>query len=369
MSRRLFRLAVACSAMSIAMYAAPVATAGGPTGAQPDATASATGLIYLPMYNDGAVQVIDPVQGKVVKTIEDVGSHPIVVKLTPDGSRLFVGNFGPLPLDQYGIAHVTVIDTRTLSIIKQVETVGAPYAVQQLSHDGRYLYVPTATSLIHLIDTQTLEIAKTFYTPIPAIHLEVAPDDKSFYVLSSAGTIEQFDADTGLPMNLPIGTGGTAPGWGTQTRDGSTIYAINFFDSVGWVDTRTWQTTKSVWLPLGASPLSATLTPDESELWVCNVGTNDITILDARTGEQRGRITTENSPAYVGFSSDGRTAYVSDLGSPSRPEGLVGQWLKYDYIYFLPPGGRGYLNVYDTASREQTGSIETGGYPVAGVYP
>ncbi|KAA0017018.1 YncE family protein [Antrihabitans cavernicola] len=337
----------------------PIAGAGPPVGTQ----GTGNGLVYVPMYTDGSVQVVDPARHVVVATIPDVGSHPIVLKMLSNKSKLYVGNFGPFT------AEIGVIDTASNRLIKKIPTLGAPYAVSQLSADGRFLFVPTALSLVQVIDTATDTIVHTFPIPFAPTHLEVAPDGRSFYVLTALNTIERFDSQTGAPLNLPILVDGIAPGWGAMNRDGSIIYAINFITSnITLIDTRLWRVIDNFVLPLGSSPLSGTLTADDSELWVANVGSNDITVLDAHTGVTRRTIKTQNSPAYVGFSSDGRTAYVSDLGALTNlPTAL--QILKYDYFYLLPPGGIGYLNSYDTASGAQTGSTQVGGYPVAGVYP
>lgn len=349
------------------------------------------------MYNDGTVQVVDPETHTVLDTIYDVGHfplqdqlpappdlgiprlpdlglpviplpvpnlgpHPIVLRTVPDHSKIYVGNFGPV------VSQIGVIDTATNKVVKRIDTLGPAYAVQTISHDGRYLYVPTGASVVQVIDTETDAVVRTLPIPIAPIHLEVSADDKALYMFTSVGTVAQFDAQTGAPLGPQILLEGAAPGWGAISGDGNTLYAINFLTSnITWIDTREWRVVKNVALPFASTPLSATLTRDDSEIWVCNVVTNDITILDARTGEQLRTIKTRNAPAYVGFSSDGSTAYVSDLGDFTANDPIL-MALKLNF-YSLPPGGTGYLDTYDTTTLAHTGRTAVGGYPVAGIYP
>jgi len=327
---------------------------------------SVKGRIYVPVTDENAVYVIDPSTHTVIKKIANVGMHPIVLRATPDQTKVYVDNFGPLQ------GQITVIDTATNAITKKIMTFGPAYASAAMAPDGKFIYVPTAFSVVHKIDTATDRIVKTFPIAFLPIDLEVTPDSRSFYAFAVYGTVARYSAATGVIERPSISVKGLAPGWAEMLEDGSALYAINFLgDNVVEIDTQAWRAGRTVQLPTGSWPLSATLNNDETEMWVANIGPSpsayNITIIDMATFTVSRVIKTATAPAYVGFSPDGKHAYVSDLGevsnvsTPTRP-------LFYSIFYLLPPGVPGRIVDYDAQTKEVLGSTEVGTGPVAGVY-
>lgn len=337
-----------------------------PASANPAIQGSTTenGLIYLPILSAGSVQAINPMTQKVVATIPDVGDHPLVMKTNEDHSKLFVTNFGPLH------SYVTVIDLRTNRVIRKIGTLGPPYAVSQLSDDGRYLYVPTALSVVQVVDTKTLDVIRTLPILLPPgpIHLELSHDGTAMYVMTTAGAVTKYSTSTGALLAPPLFLNGIGPGWGGITPDGNTIYAVNAISGITFVDTRSWRVSHTTFLPIGSMPLSATPTPDGKYLWVCDFGTNDITEIDIASGAIVRVIRTDTTPVYAGFSASGRKAYVSTLGSYSNlplPDlGLVKLPIAY-----IAQGQTGFLDTYDVGTFTRTQRMVTGGAPFGGVYP
>ncbi|KAA0021346.1 hypothetical protein [Antrihabitans cavernicola] len=349
--------------------AATLLVAPATAGAMPQIPGSTTkdGLIWLPIYGEGSVQAIDPVTRKVVVTIPGVADHPLVVRATPDGKRLFVNSFGPL------VWTMNVIDVPSRRVIKTVTTAGAPYAVTQMSHDGRYLYMPTQLSLVQVMDTQTLDIVRTLPVLLPpgAAHMEITNDDQSIIVLAAPGTATQYNAFTGALEKPPIFLDGFVPGWGETSMDGNTVYGVNFYSGVTAVNTKGWYVERVI--PDGslAAPISATLTPDGKQMWVCNFGDNSLVILDPHTGQIIKRIVNpDGTPVYAGFSSDGKTAYVSNLGGNAAQFPALLHPFKLAYAFFSAPlGVHSTLDFYDTATLTRTGQLPVGAAPIAGAYP
>ncbi|MGL4305134.1 MAG: hypothetical protein ACRCSF_03185, partial [Mycobacteriaceae bacterium] len=297
----------------------------------PGSSSGPNGLIWLPNYGQNSVMAFDPVTLENVATIKDIGDHPLVIKSSLDHSKLFVGNFGPI-VPGYSW-NVSVIDVASRTLIKRIPTLGAAYAVSVLSHDGKFLWVPTSLSVMQVIDTTTLEVVKTLpiaFPPGPA-HLELSPDDSIVYVFSATGHVTKYDANTGLPLALPLFVAGLFPGWGTTSVDGGTMYAISYFSGIATIDTRKWEVTRILQMPLNAGPISATLTPDGTKLWMCNYNDKEILIFDTATGNQVRRVKTDLAPVYVGFSGDGKQAYITFVDSNSGlPESL--------YFPYIPTG-------------------------------
>jgi DNA-binding beta-propeller fold protein YncE len=327
---------------------------------------SRDGMIWLPSYSEGSVQVIDPVAKTVVDTIPGVADHPIVARANADGSYMFVNSFGPL------VWNVNVIDTRSRQVVKRIPTIGAAYAVTAMSHDQRYLYVPTLLSLVQVIDTQTLETVRVLPAVLPPgpAHLEVLSDDKSFVVLSAAGFASKYDAITGALLAPPLFLNGFIPGWGALSVSGDRLYAVNVLAGITVVDTERWYVEKSMFEGLLSFPISATLTPDGKQMWVANFGDSMILVFDVVTGALIRKWNVNGTPIYVGFSADGATAYVSNAGPSTGkvPDFLYPIKLMMSYIPLLNPEGST-LDFYDTATFTLTDQMPVAKAPIAGAYP
>ncbi|MFI5782508.1 hypothetical protein [Nocardia sp. NPDC051570] len=367
------RAAVLIAACAIALCATSGMALANPS--IPGSTSGPDGSIWVPNYGTGSVVKLDPATLAVQQEIPNVGDHPMVMKALPDGSRIFVGNFGPAnPLTW----NVSVIDMPSGQVVKRIPTLGAPYATITLSHDGRYLFAPTALSVTQVIDTTTLEVVRTIPVMLPPgpAHIEVSPDSSSLYVLSAAGILTEYDAYTGAVQGIPLFLNGAAPGWGALSANGDTLYAVNFWSGVTIVDVPSWTVRTTTFMDLWAEPISATLTPDGDRLWVCDYNSDEVIILDAHTGAELNRFPTDGAAVYAGFSSDGHTAYLSTVS-----DGVP-------LIYFSPLAGWYHskqqawdpfmanfadldtsVTAYDTDTLQPLEKYTTRGAFVAGVYP
>jgi len=59
-------------------------------------------------------------------------------------------------------------------------------------------------------------------------------------------------------------------------------------------------------LPIGREPHHLMMTPDGKDLLIASTGTNELLMLDARTGERRGMVRNIVDPYQLGFSPDGK---------------------------------------------------------------
>ncbi|KAA0024404.1 YncE family protein [Antrihabitans cavernicola] len=355
---------IAVVALALGLFVAPATAAANPT--IPGSTTGPNGLVYLPMYGEGSVIAVDPVANKVVRTYPGIGDHPLVLKMSLDQKKVFVGNFGPVGWS------VAVIHVDT-GVVTQIPTLGPAWAVSQLSHDGRYFYVPTALSVTQVIDTQTEKVVRTLpilVPPIPA-HLEVSNDDKTLYVMSGPGTVTGYDTVTGAVTKPPLFLNGAVSAWGALNARGDKLYAVNYLSGITVVDTTTWSVDRTTFFEPLAGAISATLTPDGKQLWVCGVGDGQIRVLDAETGHTE-RIFKDPTGAviYAGFSPDSKTAYLSSLGpwTSNIPDLL--QALKFGAAFFSGTiGTKGSFDQYDTTTFQMKKSLPLDGTPIAGAYP
>lgn len=305
--------------------------------------------------------VIDINQQKLLKKIP-VGQHPIVIKALPDRSKIYVDNFGPHS------NNMSVIDTKTDKVIKNIYTAGAPYASMELTRDGHYMYIPTDASVIHVVDTKTDTIIKTYGVVEVPVSISLSPDDQLLYVFFADSTAATYNAQTGAMVKPKIALNGLGSGWGQVSPDGSKLYALNALtNDVSVVDTKAWKLIKKIDLGTYAQPISGTITPDGNFMYVCNTGNYSMTVIDIRTDKITKVIPTTLTPIYVSFNPTGTRAYLSQLGNYSD----IPVWQRpylFDIFYFLPPGMDGYVTTYDTKTHTQIGRILVGNGPVAGTY-
>ena len=323
--------------------------------------APAPGTIYIPVDDENTVYVFNTNTSTLTKKIPG-GTHPIVLKATPDGSKVYVDNFGLMPWQ------ISVISTASNTVTKTINMMGAPYASFELTTDGRYLYVPTNANVVQVIDTNTDTIVKTIPTAQNPIAVQVSPDGSKLYVFNASNMLEVYNTSTGQRIAAVV-VNGVTPAWSAISPDGNSLYSLNFFSSnITKFDTRTMRIVDTITMPAGSWPLSGTLTPDGKTMWVANVGSYDVTVVDMTTDKIAKVMPTTNAPAYVGFSPDGTKAYLSDLGPLSALPPIL-RPLLYDFFYLLPPGLDGHVTTYDTKTFGQIGSVlRTGTGPVAGVY-
>ncbi|QIS02182.1 hypothetical protein F5X71_07490 [Nocardia brasiliensis] len=365
-------------ALRLALFGTAALGIPGVAQANPTVAGSSTGpdgAIWIPSYSSGSVLKFDPATLTVLQEIPNVGDHPMVIKALPDGSRLFVGNFGPGNPFTW---NVSVIDVPTGKVLDRIPTLGAPYATIILSSDGRYLFIPTSLSVTQVLDTKTLEIVRTLPMLLPpgAAHIEVSLDASSLYVFSAAGTLTEYDAVTAAVKAPPLFLNGVTPGWGGMSEDGRTLFAVNFWAGVAFVDVPSWTVRATTFLPLWSEPISGTLTPDGKHLWVCLYNDNQVVILDAQTGAEVNRFPTDGAAVYVGFSDGGKTAYLTTVsdGIPLPYFNPLAGWYHakqqaWDPFMMNLANLDASLVAYDTATLQRLRSYTTKGAFVAGVYP
>ncbi|KAA0021929.1 YncE family protein [Antrihabitans cavernicola] len=328
----------------------------------PDDPAVIARSIFLPMEVEGTVQQIDPVEHRVVRTIDGLGSNPFVLQELPDHSKIYASRLFSLE------ATLPVIDKRSGRVIKNIPTVGAPYTDMRTTADGSELYLSTTASVVQVVDTKTDTIARTLPIVLPPApgHIEVSPDNKTLYVLSEAGVLTRYDAHTGALIGQPLLLGDTQTGWGALNRAGDTMY-VRTLSGVRIVDLRSFAVVRTIDIGLLAAPFVFTLTPDERQLWVCNFGDNTISIIDTASARIVHTIAMpDGMPASVGFSPDGSKAYVSNLGPTSN----------FHYVPAIPKlaaqlanNGPGSLDIYDTKTLQRVDQIPVGRTPLFGIYP
>lgn len=222
--------------------------------------------LYVAVYDlnsssNDAILVINTNTNTIIAEIE-VGSSPVGLALTPDKSRLYVGNGdndnlmvidtatntvigSPIGVGNYPVSisshpvkdliyvvnnyagSISEVNTTTNSVTNTIMIGQKPYE-GHLTSDGSKLYVPNSQSnTVSVINTNTLAVTSIAVGNSPKA-LAISPDDHRVYVTNyDDGTVSVIDTATDTVLGSPIAVGNHA--WGIEVSpDGTQIYVLNF---------------------------------------------------------------------------------------------------------------------------------------------
>ena len=190
--------------------------------------------LYVSNERGNAVVAVDPATGGVVATFSP-GQRPRGLKVSPDGSRLYVAVSGS-PIGGPGVDEsklppadsradgIAVIDTAS-GKLDRVLNAGADPETFVLSHDGRILYVSNesdgAVSAVSVDGARAKMTAKVGEQPEG---VAITPDDARLFVACEASDhVAMLDARTLHPIRTIAIAG--RPRSLLMSADGTTVYA------------------------------------------------------------------------------------------------------------------------------------------------
>ncbi|MCO5946867.1 beta-propeller fold lactonase family protein [Mucilaginibacter sp. RT5R15] len=255
---------------------------------------------YVTNANDNTVSVIDISTNKAVATIP-VGSNPVRITISPDGSRVYVTNESS--------DDVSVINTSTNSVINTIPVGGVPSATV-ISSDGSKLYVANIyDNNISVISTGSSSVVKTIPAGLTPLGVVLSNDGKLLYVSNNGeNDLWVIDTATGaLIDNIPVGK--QAEGI-AMSRDGNWVYVSNFQDgTISVINTATNKVTAT--LPIGSNPSAITVTPDGKLLYSTSDLDDKILVIDIASKQIVKTITVGTKPWGMLLNRDGSLLYVT----------------------------------------------------------
>ena len=264
---------------------------------------------YVANEGSGTVSVIDTANDTVGATVT-VGSYPIGVAVSPDGSRVYVAN--------QNSKTVSVIDTANDTVGATV-TVGSNPAGVAVSPDGSRVYVANAGSgTVSVIDTATDSVGATVTVGTGPFGVAVSPDGSRVYVANEgSGTVSVIDT-----ANDTVGatvTVGSNPAGVAVSPDGSRVYVANAVsDTVSVIDTANDTVVKTVLV--GSTPFGVAVSPDGSRVYVANEGSNTVSVIDTANDTVGATVTVGSAP-YSPGAFVGPGALIAGNGSASGGAG------------------------------------------------
>jgi YVTN family beta-propeller protein len=307
-------------------------------------------LVYVTNEDSNNVSVIDGNSHQVVATI-DVGKRPRGLKVSPDGTRLFVALSGapkcPPTMDDDecealetdlsadGIAEVDTVAQRLLRVLpsgldpEQFDvnwSTGLMYVANENAHmasildiekgeilvslktgmepegvrvspDGSVAYVTgEVDSDITVIDTATNSIKRTIKVGLRPRDIVFSDDSRRAYISNEfAASISVIDVAEGVVIDTLSLPEGSLPMGVVLSPDNHTLYVANGrAGTVSALDLRRGELTHSV--EVGRRPWGLTISPDGSKLFSANGPSNDVSVIDTTSFEVIDTIAVGSSP-------------------------------------------------------------------------
>ncbi len=260
----------------------------------------------LRVYTEDArghrVIALDGDTGEVIARIPvDRGPHDIA--LCAQKALLFTGNIDG--------STVSVIDARTNTVVRTLPAGAGAHGVG-VSPDCSRLYVANAYA-----DTVTVFEIEGFrrLADIPVgrfpEYAAAAPDGS--WALSTnlggRGSVTEIDPRA-LAARRTFRLGVDPHGW-ALSPDGTRLLVANLgSDRVYLLDARSLETLAA--FDTGARSEWAAFRSDR-EVWVTNIGADYVSVINLEEGKIVDRIRTGRAPHGIGFSADGRWAFVSNM--------------------------------------------------------
>ncbi len=261
--------------------------------------------VYVGLFRDNAVAVIDTGTNRVLKTIPvPKGPHGLVV--TPDGRKVYVSSDGE--------SAVSVIDTATDRVIATVDVGPNPHGLA-MAPDGKLVLVSAwGANEAAFIDTAGDRIVGR--VPVAQAHNgTISADGRTAWVGSQqqgATALVRIDVP-GMKEAARIPLDKT-PRALDVSPDGRRLYfTVAGLSAVLVLDTATGQIATQI--PVGASPHQAPLTADGRWALVPSQGPGELGIIETASGSVAATIPVGKTPHWVTPSSDGTMAYVTNEGS------------------------------------------------------
>src|SRR2546426_3764744 len=258
--------------------------------------------VYVGLFKDDAVAVIDTAQNKVVSTISvPKGPHGLV--MTPDGRRVCVSSDGA--------STVSVIDTAGDRVVASIDVGANPHGLAVSGDGTRVLVLGWGSNRALIIDTLTDRVIGE--VPVAQPHNgTLSRDGRTGWVASQqqgATALVRLDLVTWKEVGrVPLDK--TPRGLELSPDGRRVFFTLAGVNAIEVLDTTTNRVITQV--AVGASPHYAPFTPDGRWALAVVQGPGELSILDTANTTLAGSVAVGKAPHWSTSSSDGRTAYVTN---------------------------------------------------------
>ena len=292
----------------------------------------AAGRLFVTNENGGDITVVDVAAAKAIATIP-VGKRPRGIRVSPDGSTLFVALSGsPMappgvdestlpPADKKadGIGVVSVKDQKLLRVIKA----GSDPEQTAISSDGTRIFVANEdTGELTVVAVDDGRVLATFQVGGEPEGVDLRPDGRVVYVTSEEDSqIAAIDAiDLKLIKTFKVGP---RPRSTAFLPDSSRAYVTAENGSGIWVVDAMKHTVLSTIILKGelVRPMGAVSSPDGDHVFISTGRGKQVVMIDTKTNQPVGTVQAGDRPWGIAVSPDGKTVFTAN--GPSNDVSIV----------------------------------------------
>ncbi len=266
----------------------------------------------LYVANQNGISVVDATRWRVVHTIAPPNCEYLEcgvsgIDLTADGAFLYVTTEGTSP--DLGDDAVIAIETSTYQVVATIPVKPRPDAIA-VSPTGFASVVLGQSSAVVVIDTRTNSVTETLHLPGPPGAIAVTHNGRFAYVAREVrgypnNVLDVIDTSTDTVITeIPVSE--TVSGIAITPND-TTVYVASPSGTVTAIDAAT----KTVSATIQAkTPYQVTVAPDGAFAYVSDPGSGGVLIVDTSTNTIVDHIPADSGPYGIAVASNGRALYV-----------------------------------------------------------
>ncbi len=262
---------------------------------------SAKGDVLITQLDAGTV-ARGSLSGSGLGTSIAVGEVPTDVAVDATGTYAYVTN-------QFS-SSIGVIDLETNTQVASIPVSGDPFRVR-LSPDGSSLFVTGNSDSLFIIDVESREITGRLGIGLDANGLAIDRTGTRLYVSNqSDGTVSEVDlTDNTVARTITVGG---HPQELVLSPGGTLLFVADETGSIQVWSLRTGSKRGNIAVPGGAFAMA--VSPDWRQLYITSARGGAIYLIDWKTGAVLKTVATGGTPRRIGFAADGSTAVVANEG-------------------------------------------------------
>jgi len=259
------------------------------------------GLTYFTELFNGGVGITNT-QTRTVDGFIPTGSTPIGLAFSPDGNTAYVTNLGS--------QNVGVIDVASAQQVATIFTPAGSPTVVRVSPDGSRLFVATASTTVYIVDTESQQIIGNVQVGFLPNAFAVHPDGRIIYVsAANGGSVTEIDMFSGAVLRTF--TVGGIPQDMAVTRDGQRLYVANESAAVlDEINLQSGQVTSTI--ALAGGPFGIGVTPDDNQAYISIPGQGLVQVFNLQSHKLAFTLDVGGRPRRIGFSQQGHIGAVAN---------------------------------------------------------
>jgi YVTN family beta-propeller protein len=259
------------------------------------------GLAYFTVPFENGVAVTRT-KSRTVEGFIATGELPIGATFSPDGRTAYVTNlFGQ---------SVSVIDVASGSVRATISTGSFEPFVVRVSPNGERLYVATNNNVVLIVATATNQIVKSVEVGFAPNGFAVHPDGRRMYVSAFlGGTISEVDMVSeqvvrtfevgGIPQEMAL------------NRKGTRLYVANEAGYLNEIDVQSGRELPRI--PLASGGFGVGVTPDDAEAYVSEPGAGLVQVFRLQNRRLKWTINVGGEPRRLAFSQRGKIGAIANM--------------------------------------------------------